>query len=194
MRLAIPNRDELGESQRFALDYLVARLVKVFSVAHDDAGRITRPVLIATHNTTQSHTSSGNWQAVQFNTEPDLRGVVGVSALPSGVHDRGVRSDRFIIPASLAGMVRMSVTVVFAANATGSRGVYLDINGVQVPGSTLFVPAATAVGPTYLQSHWLGPVSAADVVTVYAYQNSGGALNLGSTAAAAQNRLVIEFL
>jgi hypothetical protein len=71
-------------------------------------------------------------------------------------------------------------SVLFAANATGSRRVKLLLNGVtDLAIGTVGGVSGDPVAPSV---HWEGPLAAGDTVTFQVYQSSGGSLALASNA------------
>lgn len=192
MKLIIPNEEALPATVRESFDGFRKQITESYQQAHDSQGNRKRFVLVAYHGTTQQLTNN-TWTAVEFNGEEDLRGVAGIEP-PIGVHSKTMRTDRFKVPEGYAGRIRIRAAVGFAANATGSRGLRIDKNGATQRGSFVFVAAATAVGATQLQCAWNGTVAVGDDLQLFAYQNSGGNLNIGGTATEAMNEIEVEFL
>src|SRR4051812_6268826 len=120
MKLTIPNEGDLDPRTVMALRAVVDEVSAAFATAHGSDNRTMRTLLQAYHSTTQSLPDS-TWTALNFNAERDLRGVPGVT-VPSGVHSKTSRTDRFIVPETRAGLIRIRARCGFAANATGARG------------------------------------------------------------------------
>lgn len=74
--------------------------------------------------------------------------------------------------------VRMEARTLFASNATGSRRLRLLKNGTPFRSPTV---GAITGDPTEIFANGVEYVSAADILTVELYQNSGGALNASET-------------
>lgn len=89
-----------------------------------------------------------------------------------------VAPGRITVPAGFS-FVRVSAAASFADNTTGVRTIDALKNGVAVNGRPSTVTNAASVGPTHLNinSSWL-PVVAGDYFQVFAYQNSGAALDV----------------
>lgn len=92
-------------------------------------------------------------------------------------HSTSVSSGR--LTANTAGMYVISASIAFADNATGRRKVSIRWND-----ATLIAqesqPASTAGDSTYMTVSTIYKMAAGDYVEVQVYQNSGGALNLGT--------------
>lgn len=194
MKVIIPNRHDLPPGVAAALDAMAATINETSNVAHTADGRHLKTIFAAYHNTTQSiASSSAVWSVVNFNAQTDLRGVNGVK-VPVGVHDNLVSPHKFVVPRGSAGLVRARVRVYFDANATGVRGLRLLKNDTVISWGTL-LPGLTGAS-TIVRDEFSAVVAGGDVLSIEALQNSGGALDIGVTAAVGrslQNEIEIEF-
>lgn len=141
-----------------------------------------QPRCVAYHNTTQSINDS-TWTTANFNSE-DLD--VGT------MHDTVTNNSRVTIPTSGAGLYLVTAIIAFDANATGIRAARMIKNGVtatqlQQVGMANGGASNSVTGTLCC----LLSLAAADYIEVQAYQNSGGALNIGSTARASSNTIQI---
>ena len=99
----------------------------------------------------------------------------------SGIHDTSTNTDRFTVPSGKAGYWLFNGNINWASNASGYRQIAAVKNGT-LTGSEPN-PGTSAVGNILAQ-----PLSAifylavADYISFYAFQNSGGSLNVDSTA------------
>lgn len=100
----------------------------------------------------------------------------------------GTTPYNIVIPAGMTGRWQFTWSVACAVNATGSRDAYIRRNGARITGPVTTGAAANndftqSVGSTTIYA------MAGDVITVYLWQNSGGALN---TAVGANNESTFE--
>lgn len=109
------------------------------------------------------------WTAVDWTADVDLGAMHDNVTANSNVY---VRRD---------GNYRSTWGVVFAANATGQRGVRILKDGSVIPGTTVLVNAASA-GETALSTSWPLEMSTGANLRIEVFQNSGGALNLQTTS------------
>lgn len=79
--------------------------------------------------------------------------------------------------AVVAGRYQCSGGMSFAANATGVRTVQWAVNGVDVLGSGVLIPASAAATQRISVRTELLYLAVGDTLTLTAFQNSGGALN-----------------
>lgn len=103
-------------------------------------------------------------------------------ATPS--HNPAVNAGRLTVASGNEGYFHLGCNVNFASNATGTRRLALWVNGTA--SGTRFAhivnPAVSGAATVLsLTSYW--PLAAGDYVEVYAYQDSGGALNAQATTA-----------
>ena len=119
-----------------------------------------------------SHSSSGSYQAVTFNSE---RVDVG------SMHDTSSNTSRLTVPAGGGGLYAIGGVIEFAANATGRRGIDIYLNGTTVLAreecNNLGAGSATPVSISTVYQ-----LSAGDYVELRGLQASGGALNMLASA------------
>lgn len=94
----------------------------------------------------------------------------------------------YTIPVGMTGRWRFNWAIAMAVNSAGSRDGYIKVNGNRVTGPEAAGAAANndvtqAFGTTTI------PVNAGDVISLWMWQNSGGAL---STVASSNNVSVFE--
>jgi hypothetical protein len=134
------------------------------------------PAVRAYHNTTQSHTTTGAWQAVVFNSERfDQAGGAA-----STQHDTASNTSR--LTCRYAGVYQITGSLEFASNGTGQRGIELRLNAGASPiqRSQLVMAADDSIGRCGITTLYALAVN--DYVELFAFQSSGGALNIAATA------------
>lgn len=114
-----------------------------------------------------SHTSSGNYQALTFDTER-----IDVGAM----HDTSSNTSRLTVPSGGGGFYAIGGQIEFAANSTGRRGIQIRVNG-----STVIVREET--GNLGANDHAVTVATvyqlvAGDYVELMGLQASGGNLNM----------------
>lgn len=119
-----------------------------------------------------SHTSTGNYQALTFDSER-----VDVGAM----HDTGSNTGRLTVPSGGGGFYAIGGQIEFASNSTGRRGIQIRLNGTTViarheSGNLGANDHAITVATVY-------QLAAADYVELMGYQASGGNLNMLATSA-----------
>lgn len=128
------------------------------------------PCCRAYNNANISHSSSGSYQAVTFNSNRFDN---------AGMHSTISNTSRFTVPASSAGKYLVGSCIEFAGNATGGRAAAIKLNGATYLAQDLIPTAAAGLGTgTCVTTTYSLAVS--DYVEVYGFQNSGGALNMNS--------------
>ena len=118
-----------------------------------------------------SHTSSGSYQALTFNSER-----VDVGAM----HDTVTNTSRLTVPSGGAGLFLIGGCIEFAANATGLRGVQIRLNGSTI----IAIQEAPSVGAG--SAHPIAVTTAyqladGDYLELMGKQSSGGSLNMLAT-------------
>jgi hypothetical protein len=129
------------------------------------------------HTSSGSHSSSGNWRRVTF----DAVAFESQSGLMTNA------GDYFTVPPSLGDVWRLFARVTFAADAGNTaRNLRLVRNETYTTGTTpdgagtnLAIAYAHSVGGASSQRQsctieWIGELNGEDIVTVEAYQDSGG--------------------
>lgn len=119
-----------------------------------------------------SHTSSGSYQALTFNSE---RVDVG------SMHDTSSNTGRITIPSGGGGLYLIGGCIEFAANATGLRGAQIRLNGSTV----IVIQEAPSIGagsahPIAVTTAY--QLAAGDYLELMGKQSSGGNLNMLATA------------
>lgn len=119
---------------------------------------------------TPTHTATGAWEQVGFSTQdydtgPDAAGRVGLVS---------TTDNNFKIPAGLDGVWTFRAHVEFAANATGNRR---GIRIVKTTSKSVDLRHNVNNAVIGVGTEWTGVCAAADVITVEAWQNSGGNLD-----------------
>jgi hypothetical protein len=109
--------------------------------------------------------------AVTFNQE---------EADSNGLHSTSSNTSRITIPSGGGGVYQLQAKVAFASNATGYRQLEFRKNGSAV--GTLVTQAPISGVVTVMGIHATLVLAAADYVEVFAYQNSGGSLNIGAAS------------
>jgi hypothetical protein len=97
-------------------------------------------------------------------------------------HDNSTNPSRITIPSALGGTYWVYAGIKFDGNATGVRYI-----GIQKNGSGTNLARVDQDGTTQDQSLFVGQtmqLSASDYLEIYAYQSSGGALNILGDAGA----------
>lgn len=193
MKLVLP-LDGLDQHTRAAFEALQAQMAEQWQVANTSEGQSKRTIVSVFHNTTQNHTSSGSFVAVNFNAEDDLRSLATIT-VPANIHNTTTRPDRVMVPGNPGGPLvwcHVRAKVTFAANATGDRGLRIMLNDAVVrrPVHTRSATVTTAARVTAVASF---PASPGDAIHIEAFQDSGGTLALGSTSRADANECEVEF-
>lgn len=145
-----------------------------------------QPRASAYHSTTQS-IPDATWTALTFDSE-DFD--------TAQLHHPAVNTDRATIPT--AGIYLVTARATFAGNTTGSRGIGITKNGTTTT-ELQKVRATTGVNPGAFGFHneqvtALLELRAGDYVAAIVFQDSGGALNVGSTSRFHANELVVAKL
>lgn len=132
----------------------------------------------AYHNTTES-ISSATWTSASLNSEDYDVGTM---------HDTVTNNSRITVPTNGGGLYLITASVSFAANATGIRSTRIRKNG-----STLLLQGTSStIGGSItplIPLSTVASLNATDYIEVQAYQDSGGALNIGSSSNELSNRL-----
>lgn len=119
-----------------------------------------------------SHTSTGNYQALTFDSER-----VDVGAM----HDTVSNTGRITVPSGGDGFYAIGGQIEFASNATGRRGIQIRLNGTTViareESANLGANDHTCTIATVYQ------LAAGDYVELMGLQASGGNLNMLASSA-----------
>lgn len=119
-----------------------------------------------------SHTSTGNYQALTFDSER-----VDVGAM----HDTTTNTGRLTVPTGGGGFYAIGGCIEFASNSTGRRGIQIRLNGTTViarheSGNVTANDHAITVATVY-------QLGAGDYLELMGFQASGGNLNMLATSA-----------
>ena len=118
-----------------------------------------------------SHTSTGNYQALTFDSE---RVDVGP------MHDTSTNTGRITVPTGGGGFYAIGGCIEFASNTTGRRGVQVRLNGLTVIARV----EATAIAQDLpLSISTVYQLTAGDYVELMGFQSSGGNLNMQASSA-----------
>ena len=123
--------------------------------------------------------------SVANNTNTVLTGWDGETYDTDAIHDTVTNNGRFTIPVGMGGMWRFDANFDFAGvAAAGLRGTWSELN---TTGAGARFGSATNTSPsgvdfTYVNITDSILVSAGDFVNVVVLQNSGGAMNVGSSS------------
>lgn len=124
------------------------------------------------NSTNISHTSSGNYQALTFDSE---RVDVGP------MHDTSSNTGRLTVPAGGDGFYTIGGQIEFASNSTGRRGIQIRLNGSTIiareESANLGANDHTCTVSTVYQ------LAAGDYVELMGLQASGGSLNMLASSA-----------
>lgn len=135
------------------------------------AGYRVPPTAFATHNTTQS-LSTSTFTAIAFNTEP-------VTWDSDAIHDTAANNSRFTV--TTTGLYLCTANITFVPNATGARYVLLRQDGTSYIGATS-QPTTGGGDNTHISASWVAYLTATTYVEFIGYQSSGGALNIAADA------------
>lgn len=119
-----------------------------------------------------SHTSSGNYQALTFNSE---RVDVG------SMHDTGSNTGRLTVPTGGGGFYAIGGCIEFAADSTGRRGIQIRLNGSTVIAREESNALDGPSNATVMQISTVYQLAAGDYVELMGLQASGGSLNMLAT-------------
>jgi len=112
----------------------------------------------------------------------------------SAIHSTGANTGRMTIPSGMGGYWRFTAYVQFAGNTTGLRAIDLYKNGVSVgPMVRVGSPPTTNDVFTLTLNSVLSLV-ATDYIELYAYQASGGALNVGNASQPQGTLYIAQYL
>lgn len=111
----------------------------------------------------------------------------------SSFHDTGSNTSRMTIPSGLDGKYLCIGGTRFAANATGSRGIFIGVNGTRVRGTGGTDNPSTT--PFDGEVVTIVNVVATNYIELMVYQNSGGALDIGhASAEVAESWFAVHYL
>ncbi len=140
-------------------------------------GPITQSALLSRQHSTTQSINNATLTRVQFNTQLQYNGSIGLS------YDNTTNIGRFTNTSGVTKVYTISSIISFAANATGVRAITLCLNGdTTATGryAETLIPSVSTNDSTVITLSTNIVLSANDFIEVYAYQTSGGALNIGS--------------
>ena len=120
---------------------------------------------VLTNSASQS-ISGSTLTTVTFDTE---------SIDTDGYHSTSTNTGRITIPAGKAGKYLITGMGAFTFNATGSRSIWIYLNG---SAKTSWQSMPTSAGGTGLIASFILDLAVGDYVELKVYQSSGGSLNL----------------
>lgn len=100
----------------------------------------------------------------------------------AAMHSTSSNTSRYTVPTGGAGKYLFGGLVEFAANVTGGRGVHIKLNATTYIAKSV-MQANTDGGTSSATVTSSYAMSAADYIEMFAYQGSGGFINLNSTSA-----------
>lgn len=129
---------------------------------------VSKPNCRVYNSATISHTTSGVYQALTFNSERYDKGA--------GSHSTVSNTGRLTVPTGCAGVYRIFGCITFAANATGARGIAIRLNGTtylvaHTTAAFASVDCSMAITTNY-------SLAVGDYVELMGFQSSGAALNM----------------
>lgn len=133
---------------------------------------LPEPVYCNARQTVAQTLSTATWTAITFDVED--------ADSPVGQHSTASNTDRYT--ALYTGLYAASGGVSFAGNATERRGARWTLNGTVINGSSSLIYAGGA-NPIVVPAQGITvALTAADILRLEGYQQSGGNLNTSVTA------------
>lgn len=145
------------------------------------------PIAKLTAAAAQNHTSTGNWQALNWGAEIVDTDVDGV-----GGHDNSTNPSRYT--ARYAGWYLVAASVSWAANSTGRRGLKFVVNGTAVLSGSVFWAASIASAIEIPGKTDLVYLNVNDYVETHAFQDSGGNLSMNGTASETNGGMTVVWV
>lgn len=144
-----------------------------------------RPYCIVYNSTTQSVPDSTQTQLQMNSADSDPRGMFSSNAIT--------------IPSGEDGVYVVTVYAFFDASAVGNLRIVraLKNTGSQYNGNAIIAQAVKGPDPSFVDGRALNllSLSGGDVITAWAYQDSGGAMSMGATGVrGAQNSMTVARL
>jgi hypothetical protein len=161
--LAVPTAPDWGASETIT----EAKLDSISTVLNF----LLAPPRVYAYKTADGALANAAWNALNFNAE---------SYDSHAAHDNATNNTRLVAPE--AGLYTVKAHTRFAAHATGARGINIrkNANAVQTAGTDVFftysLPSSGSVG--YVFGSVDVQLAAGDYLESFAWQNSGGALNV----------------
>lgn len=130
----------------------------------------TQPRAVVFNSATQAVADSTT-TAITFDSETTDVGAI---------HSTSANTSRLTVPTGGDGFYLATAYIYFASNATGVRTLLLNKAGTTV--QSVSGPGNTAANPTSVHISWMGTLAAADYLELFAFQTSGGSLNIGNAS------------
>lgn len=127
-------------------------------------------------------TANGTYVALAFGSE---------NFDTDGFHDNSTNNTRMTIPAGKAGKYLITALVSWASNSTADRRVGIYKNGSGIAYTARFNPSST--DDTAISSSYVTALSVGDYIEIFAFQSSGGALNV-LTGGGIESNFTVTFL
>lgn len=121
----------------------------------------------ATQSLSNATQTAVTWQVEDFDTD--------------GFHSTVSNTSRMTVPTGKDGKYLITVSIGYAFNASGRRAINFYKNGSSYK-SLFQVPPLGGSGSTVLTASCVLSLVATDYVEIYAYQDSGGSLNLNGAS------------
>lgn len=158
-------KDYPAGSVLLAIVFVPAQGTQIVDPYITDKRLFVHPINVGTRLTTGANASIPNntWTALPFDTE-----VKDTDAF----HESGTPTQ---ITIPMDGSYRVGVSLSFATDGSGVRGVRVSVNGTYI---LYDIQTPQSADPTYFNLTTDIDLTAADVLTVEVYQTSGGALDV----------------
>lgn len=135
---------------------------------------------------------SNTTQSIANNTWTDVLLQAETYDTDNG-HSTVTNTARYVM--QRAGYYRPSAAVYFNTGTTGRVGIRLALNGTVIPQSKTIIGKVAAGVATPLATDLILCTNAgSDYVTMQAFQETGGAINIGNAAAEDNSRLILEYV
>ena len=123
------------------------------------------------NSTTINHTSSGSWQNITFDSDRDD---------PQDMHNTSTNTDR--INCLLAGWYYMFGNLTWDNNASGIRELAIRLNDTTVIGTSTTITSPDGTVDERQSVATFYHLDVDDYITLYAYQSSGGTLQINQAS------------
>lgn len=124
------------------------------------------------YNSAAESITTGTNTALTFNTERYDTG---------GCHSTVSNTSRLTVPSGGGGLYHIGGTITFAANATGDRALWIQLNGATRLVQDLRRASGTFETSINVVCDYV--LAAGDYVELYVFQSSGGNLNVNASSA-----------
>lgn len=130
------------------------------------ADYLANPPSCRVYNSADISLPNGTFTVITFNQERHDT---------ASMHSTSVNTSRITIPD--AGLYLITGHLAFASNATGIRAARIQMNGVTVLAAHMNLGTTSASAESEISISTVYKFAAAAYIELYAFQNSGGALN-----------------